>query len=247
MKCVVLAAGKGTRMQNKEISNKCFIKINRKTLLDYNLELISERYFDEILIVVHHNAENIINYVGYNYNGIPVTYVHQKKLLGIANAIECAYPLINPNSFLMILADEILFNNNIQKAIEYFNSLSLDCLCGTVKDNAFNIKKAYTLRVDEQNNVLDLIEKPKQIFNNMRGTGYCLFNASYLDILNSLNINPIRKEFEMGDWIRLGIEKGLKCKIFNIADYAININTEEDIRNAEKYVAKLYEEDISCQ
>lgn len=236
MKCIILAAGKGTRMRNREISNKCFIEVNRKRLLDYNLELISEKYFDEILIVVHHNAQKIINYVGYSYNGITVTYIYQKELLGIANAIECAYPRIKSNSFLMVLADEILFNNNIQKAVEYFDSSSLDCLCGIVKDSESNIKKAYTLQIDEQNNVIDLVEKPKEVFNHMRGTGYCLFKTSYIEILKDLKINPIRKEYEMGDWIRLGIKRGLKCKIFNIADYAINVNTEEDVQWAEKYI-----------
>lgn len=236
MKYVILAAGKGSRIKSRNMSNKCFIEINSKTLLDYNLELIPEKYFNEIVIVVHHNAEKIIDYLGNSYKGIPITYIYQKELLGIANAIECASPHIKSDCFFMALADEILFNSNINGAIEYFKSTDADCICGVIHDSESNIKKAYTLQIDQYNNVLDLLEKPKEIFNNMRGTGYCLFKPSYLEVLKDLNINSIRKEYEMGDWIKLGIERGLKCKIFNIADYAINVNTELDIEHAEKYI-----------
>ena len=237
MQLVLLAAGKGSRL-GLNISNKCFTEIYGKCLLDYNLEMFSCFGVSKIILIVGHNAEYIQKYVGTNYNGTSVTYVMQHELLGIAHAIKTAIPYIHED-FAMCLSDELFINPNIEGMRDLFLTDNVDCLCGVVQDSAENIKKAYTMDVSEIGEILQLVEKPTQIFNQWKGTGCCLMRQTMLPVLEALLPNKIRNEYEMGDWIQLAINMGLVCKIYPIADKNFNINTQQDIISAEKWLQNI--------
>ena len=237
MQLVLLAAGRGIRL-GLDISNKCFTKICGKCLLDYNLEMFSCFDVSEIILTVGHNAENIQKYVGTNYNGISVTYVIQHELLGIAHALKVAIPYIHED-FMMCLSDELFINPNMEDMRDFFLTDKVDCLCGVVKDSAENIKKAYTMDISETGEVLQLIEKPSQVFNQWKGTGCCLMKQTMLPILAELHPNKTRNEYEMGDWIQLAVNMGLICKIYPVADKNFNINTQQDIIAAEEYLQNV--------
>lgn len=236
MQLVLLAAGKGSRL-DLDITNKCFAKVNNKCLLDYNLELFLDINPSEIILVVGYNAKYIINYLGNNYHGIPVTYVKQEELLGIAHAIKIAAPYIH-DSFIMSLSDELFINPDIKGMYTYFSKNYVDCLCGVVNDTKENIKKAYTMDITSDGSIIQLVEKPVSIFNNWKGTGCCFMKRSMLTILETLQPNSNRKEYEMGDWIQLGVNKGLSCKVYSIASANFNLNTQNDIALAEAYIEK---------
>jgi len=116
--------------------------------------------------------------------------------------------------------------------LDFFNNAHADCVCGMAADNIENIKKAYTMNFDHDGVIAHLIEKPKKVYNNYKGTGYCIMSQSMLNILDQLNPNPIRNEYEMGDWIQLAINKGLKCMAYNLAQKDFNINEAHDITYA---------------
>ena len=233
MQYILLAAGKGHRL-NMDISNKCFAQINGKSLLDYNLELANPELFSEIIMVVGYHADYIKQYVGDNYHGIKVTYVHQEPLLGIAHAIKQATPSIKED-FMMGLSDELHSRPRIQEMADYLAYSKADCVCGVVLDQVQNIRKAYTVKLNEQENMTELIEKPTQCFNNFKGTGICMMKPSMLKILDTLKPNKFRKEYEMGNWIQAGIDDGLICKIFQISDANFNINEQSDLSEAAFY------------
>ena len=60
-----------------------------------------------------------------------------------------------------------------------------------------------------------------------------------LTVLKKLLPNAKRNEYEMGDWIQLAVNYGLKCKMHPIADANFNINTTDEILLAESYLANL--------
>lgn len=237
MQLILLAAGKGSRL-GPNISNKCLTEICGKCLLEYNLEMFKHLDVSEIILVVGHNAENIQKYVGTNYNKIPVIYVMQHELLGVAHALKIASPYIHED-FIMCLTDELFIHPNVENMWKFFSANNVDCLCGVVKDYTENIKKAYTIDISKTGEVLQLIEKPAQIFNQWKGTGCCSMKQTMLPILETLLPNKIRNEYEMGDWIQAAINAGLTCKIYPIADQNFNINTPNDIIVAEKCLQNL--------
>ena len=54
MQLILLAAGIGSRLK-LNVTNKCFVKVCDKYLLDYNLEQFLHIKLKEIIIVVGHN------------------------------------------------------------------------------------------------------------------------------------------------------------------------------------------------
>lgn len=234
MQLILLAAGVGSRL-GLNITNKCFTKICDKYLLDYNLEMFLNTGITEIILVVGHNAEYIIDYVGNSYKKIPVTYVKQEPLLGIAHAIKIAAPYIH-DDFIMCLSDELYIECNIEDMQNYFLENHIDCLCGVVKDTSENIQKAYTIEISSDGDILHLIEKPEVVFNNWKGTGCCFMKQTMLEVLEKLQPNSKRKEYEMGDWIQLAVDNSLCCKIYPVASANFNINTQKDLVLAETYI-----------
>ena len=234
MQQVILAAGKGSRLKSS-ITNKCLVDLCGTKLIDHSLNLGVEIKASKIIVIVGHNKEYIINYLANSYKGIPIEYVVQEPQKGIAHGIMVASQHIT-EAFLMCLSDEIMIAPNMQGFKEYFASNNADCVCGIVKDSAANIKKAYTLELTRNNKITHVLEKPKIVFNSFKGTGYCMMNRRMLDILKDLTINPIRNEYEMGDWIELAIRNKYNCYAYEIAEAAYNINEEIDLKKAKEHM-----------
>lgn len=236
MKQVILAAGKGKRLK-LPVTNKCLAKVSGKTLIEHNLELSSEINASEIIVIVGHNKDSLMENIGNTYNEIPIQYAVQEPQLGIAHGIMKAAPKIK-DSFLMCLSDEVLVGNRLQLFVEFFNSTKADCVCGIVKDTNENISKGYTVKFESTGQITDIAEKTTDVFNEYKGTGYCIMRSSMLEILPYLQKNPQRGEYELGDWIRLAIKSRMSCYAFEIGDAHYNINEISDIKKAEEYINK---------
>lgn len=237
MQCVLLAAGKGQRL-NVNVTNKCLVKVNGMPLIDYSLQLLTPEIFDELIIIVGYNANYIMDYLGNDYYGIKITYVHQIPQLGIAHAIMVAAPYIK-RDFMMCLSDEIMVNPKVDSMLTTFRETPLDCLCGVTVDTPKNIQKAYTLKLDEHGQVICIVEKPHEPFNQWKGTGLCMMKQTMLSVLKDLKRNENRNEYEMGNWIQLAIDSGLICRITEAGDSNFNINELQDIQLAEAYINQI--------
>ena len=236
MKLVVLAAGKGTRLNTAQ-TNKCLVKIAGKTLLEHNLDLCLDIKAEEIILVVGYNASYVKQFVGDNYKGISVRYVTQEPQLGIAHAIKLCAPDLT-GSFLMCLSDELLTKPKIVAMKEFFESHGADCVCGMVKDSEERIHTAYTMNLNDKAQILYLLEKPDFAFNEYKGTGYCMFSKSMLLLLETLKKNSKRNEYEMGDWIQYAVSKAYQCYGYICGERDFNINTNADLIEAENYVRR---------
>ena len=90
MQAVILAGGKGTRL--KEITQlvpKPMVEVAGKPLLQYQVELCKQYDLSEIIILVNHLKESIIDYFGDgNKFGIPISYFEEPKPLGTVGGIK---------------------------------------------------------------------------------------------------------------------------------------------------------------
>ena len=117
--------------------------------------------------------------------------------------------------------------------IQSFNSADVDCLCGVVYDGNDNSMKPIAYDLGKGGEVVRVREKPDYYDNDIRGIGECIFKRNSLDKLEVLKINPIRKEYEMGDWIQMLVDdRGGSVRVFDLADAYVNINRIEDIERA---------------
>ena len=74
---VILAAGKGSRLGNYTADlPKSLLPLNdNKTLLDYNLELLSTYNLEKIIIVTGFNSNKIEEHI-IKYKNIEIIYLH---------------------------------------------------------------------------------------------------------------------------------------------------------------------------
>jgi NDP-sugar pyrophosphorylase family protein len=237
MKAIILAAGRGNRLQEiTEPVNKCMLEFNGQTLIKYSLESARLSGVIEIIIVVGYRAEDIINTFGISYEGIRIRYVIQEQLTGLVSAIEQCRNAVAGDDFILFLADEILLNPKPMEMITLFREEDLFAVCGvTPVDDINHIKKTYSVIYDESTNkIYRLIEKPRKPINNIMGTGNCVFKNAIFDFIPFTPINQSRHEKELPDLIQCAIDDGNSVKLFLIGAKYVNINTPEDIIIADK-------------
>lgn len=241
MKALILAAGKGKRLRpTTDLINKCMLEVNGKPLIEYNLDhAIEIDEIDEIIIVVGYRAEDIINKYGINYKGKKIRYVIQQEQKGVVHAIECAKKAIGKEDFFLMLGDEIFINSRHKEMVKKFIGENLFGLCGVlIQKDKKKISKTYSVLLDNNYRILKLIEKPKNPFNDWQGTGHCIFKNEILQYLEKTPINAERGEKELPDLIQCAIDDGKEVKIFDICDNFINVNSDEDLKEAKEALLK---------
>jgi len=232
LKALILAAGRGKRLSPiTEFTNKCLLELKGKPVIEYNLDRAADiDDVTEIVIVVGHRAEDIINRYGTNYRGKKIRYVLQKEQGGLVHAIECSKDALGNDDFFILLGDEVLTNSKHREMFKKFKEDNLFGICGvTFQEEKNKIGKTYTVIVDDNYRVYRLIEKPKKALNNFQGTGHCIFRNGILSFIERTPIHPERGERELPDLIQCAIDDGELVKIFNICDLYTNINSEEDL------------------
>ena len=86
MKAMILAAGKGTRVQPiTHIIPKPMIPILQKPVMEFLLELLKEHGFKEIMVNVSHLAEEIENYLGMVKDSVWRSHIVSKVELKMGN------------------------------------------------------------------------------------------------------------------------------------------------------------------
>jgi len=242
MKAIILAAGRGKRLKEvTEPGNKSMLKFKGRYLIEYSLETARLSQVDEIIIVVGYRAEDIVNKFGIQYKNIKIRYVIQEEQKGLVNALEQTRDALEGEDFILLLADEIMIYPNPQEMIETFKRENLFVLCGVTRvEDRSQISKTYSVISNEEDNrIYRLIEKPRNPFNDIMGTGNCIFKNEIFDYVPYTPINYVRKEKELPDLIQCTIDDGKPVKLFYINAQYVNINTPEDIAIAENSFNKV--------
>jgi len=236
MKAVILAGGRGKRLkETTNSSNKCMLEVDNKPVLEYNLDRALEMDIDEVVMVVGYRAEDIINRYGTSRNGIRIRYVIQREQKGLVHAIECSKDAIERDDFFLLLGDEVLINSRHKEMIREFIDNGLFTVCGVcVQQDKSKIGRTYAVLANDEDRVFRLIEKPKKPLNSLQGTGNCIFKNEILRYIERTPIHPERGEKELPDLIQCAVDDGQLVKIFRICDAYTNVNSIEDLKEAER-------------
>ncbi len=122
MQAVILAAGKGTRMQPLTLEKpKQLVELNGKPLIEHIVNLLPES-ITEVILVIGYKGDMLQSYCGNTFCGRNMQYVWQDEALGTAHALEQAKHLLK-DSFLLMYGDDIIDTASIEKAIQHKNCL----------------------------------------------------------------------------------------------------------------------------
>lgn len=118
MQAVILAGGKGTRMG--ALSNdtpKPMLTVGGKNLLQHKIDRMPES-ITEVVIIVHHKKEVIIDFFGDSYNGKTITYIDQGEPKGTGHALWKAQHVLH-DEFITMMGDDIYSSESIKAVMSY--------------------------------------------------------------------------------------------------------------------------------
>lgn len=131
MKGMILAAGFGTRLQPMtNIMPKALVEVNGRTLLELAIKKLLKADIDEIIVNVHHFADQVERYLSKNDFGVKIHISDERKsILGSGGGIKYAQSFLDGDEpFLVHNVDVISNIDLLDMQYLYQNSSALAIL-----------------------------------------------------------------------------------------------------------------------
>ncbi len=199
---IVLAAGKGTRM--KTALPKCAFPILKKPMIEYIVENIEKSVVDEIVTVVGHQKEVLIDILKDR-----VEYAVQDKQLGTGHAVMVTKDFLGKRrgTTIIMLGDMPLIDSKvIDKVISYHEDRGNDL---TVVTTEFDNPKGYGRIVrNEYGNIESIVEHRDCTVEQKRikevNTGIYVVNNSLLfKEIDKIEVNQRKGEYYLTDIVEI--------------------------------------------
>lgn len=239
-KIIVLAGGKGTRMNGGDLP-KVLIELKGRPMIEYVLSAIKVRP----IVVVGYKSEEVKLQLGER-----VDYVFQSEQLGTGHAVACAREVLNnyDGPIVVLYGDQpLLRKETIDKLFNlYFNErANLSMLTTQVDDfddwrqgfNSFGrILRDSNQKLQSIRELRDCSEEEKRI--REVNPGYYCFNSKWLwQNIDRLNNNNKQKEYYLTDLVEIAVQQGEKIATGSIeAKECLGINTKEQLGVVEKFL-----------
>lgn len=227
MKGIILAGGEGTRLYPlTKVTSKQLLPIYNKPMIFYPLEILLNAGIKEILIIVAPNhAGDFLKLLGSGSSfGAKFTYEIQDKPTGIAQAFLLGESFIGTDSVALILGDN-LFDYDFSNEVTDFKS-GAQIFAKEVSDP----ERFGVVKIDEHNNALEIVEKPKTFLSNLAITGFYLYDNTVVEMAKSLKPSH-RNELEITDINILYMEKK-ELKVSTINGDWLDAGTFESLHKA---------------
>jgi len=223
MKAIILAAGEGIRMRPLTLETpKPLLKVGGKPLLEHIVSRLPDAV-DELILVVGYRGGQIKDYCGDNFLGKKTQYVRQEKQLGTYHAVKLCEPLIEKNErFFVLCADDVHGKKGMENCLNFRYAL----LTAEVEDP----RRFGVVRLNSDNSIVEIKEKPKNPFSNIVSTGFLLLDSEIFKYKADVQING---EYYLTDVLFKAMKDG--HKIFAVkSSMWLPIGYPEDIKKAEE-------------
>jgi glucose-1-phosphate thymidylyltransferase len=210
---VIPVAGVGTRLRpHTHTQPKVLLRVAGKPILAYILDELPALGIRQVVLIVGHMGERIVEYVRAQHPNLEASYVEQPERLGLGHAVSLAEPKVGDRPLLIILGDTI------------FEADLKGVLAGST--NGIGVKAVDDPRrfgiveTDGNGRVVRMVEKPEHPTSNLAITGiyYFLRGAPLFAALRELREKNIRTrgEFQLTDAMQLLVERGETISTFPI-------------------------------
>ncbi len=200
-KGIILAGGKGTRMSPlTKAVNKQLLPIYDKPLIFYPLSILMLAKIRDILIIVNKGQLNQYKKILPNGDnlGIKITYKEQSSPRGLPDAFILGEKFIDKDSVALILGDNFFYGQNLTSQLLKNTKLKNGAkiiLHKVNKPELYGVAK-----INSQNKVLAIKEKPKKFISNFAITGLYFFDNKVIKYSKQLKPSK-RGEIEIVDLI----------------------------------------------
>lgn len=225
MKAVILAAGRGKRMEKLTAQTpKPLLKIGGRPILEYLISNLPLE-INEIVLVIGYLGDKIKRHFGSEFKGIKIDYVELKELFGTAHALWQTKDYLFEEKFLVVYGDDLQDKDGLKESIKYELALG-------IKKGRPLSEKYFTIDVTPEGDVSDIRMPTKEESSKE------ISMATGVFVLDSriFNYEPVKLkngEDSLPHTVCL-MAKDYPVKAV-IMDKWLSINYPEDVKRAEEY------------
>lgn len=220
MKAIILAAGAGLRLRPlTETIPKAMLEIGGKPLIEHTLEALPETV-DEIIIVVHHLKDQIIDHLGDAYHDLPIRYVEQPKLNGTGAAIHLLKDELE-DQFLILNGDDLYKKDDLTRLLDVDSGMLVYETKGPAPS---------TIEADEIGCFLGIRQDPEEHEPILRNTGAYVLTPEFFNYpLEKIKVHG-KTEYSLPHTFNHMVDEcGLKVVK---ADFWMPVGTPEELAKA---------------
>lgn len=248
MKAVILAGGRGTRLQPfTRRMPKPLVPLLNKPVMEYSIELLKKHGINDIIVTLQYLGEKIVNYFGDGSRwGVNLTYVWEDAPLGTAGSVKNAEDLLD-GPFIVISGDALTDFDLIDGLVFH---LQKEALFTVFMKEVKKPAKFGIIKTDYNGRINRFLEKPQkdQEFSRMVNTGIYIVDPAVLCLMEK------NREYDFSrELFPMMMEKRLGLYGFQSKGYWKDIGSHEDYRQAQldmlkrKVQVSIQEEDFLPQ
>jgi UDP-N-acetylglucosamine diphosphorylase/glucosamine-1-phosphate N-acetyltransferase len=238
---IILAAGKGKRMNNPSMA-KVMAELAGKPLIGHVLKEAIKLTPEKIIIVVGHQKDSVINYVKtLDLNNI--SFVKQKEQLGTGHAVNQAKPeLIGYYGNILILAGDVplLSSGTLINFINFHKENKSDVsVLSTITPNPFGYGRIIR---DGEGNFIKIAEEKDATYEEKKvneiNSGVFLLKSDLLfNSLQEVSNKNAQGEYYLTDIIEILKNKGANVHAYSgaVFDELQGVNSPEDLKKVEEF------------
>lgn len=170
MQCIILAAGRGTRMGALcDDTPKPMLPIEGKPKLAYSIEMLPDE-ITEVILIVGYLKEKIMDFFGDSYKGRKIRYVVHDTIDGTGKVLHSAKDILE-DRFLVTMGDDFYQKSDLEKLIQ--NELGVLAL--EMKD----VSSMAVLEIDALGALEHILEAPHTSSSHLVNTGAYMLTKDF--------------------------------------------------------------------
>jgi glucose-1-phosphate thymidylyltransferase len=217
MKGIILAGGKGTRLQPlTNTISKQLLPVYNKPMIYYPLQTLVSMGIEDILIITADHIQCRLFQEQLKDTHLNIEYVVQGQPRGLADAFIIGERFLDGSDVCMILGDNV-----------FIQTTDLCPIPNTIYTYKVKDPSAYGVIDVKEGIIMDIVEKPQHFISNDAVVGLYVFNNTCVEYAKQLKPSK-RGELEIVDLIKKILENE-NVRVHNLDGFWFDCGNPDDL------------------